>query len=91
MYHKKIIYDLGVEEVLFALDKQYRNEEEMEKWENKIIKMAQELILNGVECYMLLDDIAGFTGYRDAPCDKGVEIFKKLVSKKIKIEGETND
>jgi hypothetical protein len=88
---KKLLLDLGVEECLFALDKQYETEEERVDWKNKIVKMAQELIENDVECYMLLDELEGLINYRDAPTDKGMEIFKQLVNKKIKIERISND
>lgn len=91
LVQKKLLADIGVESILFCLDKQYQTEEEKELWKNKVYKMALELVENGIECYMLLDDIEGLTGYKDSPLDCGKEIFLKLVQNKMKIEGDTNE
>ena len=91
LMQSKILLELGIKECLFCMDKQYKTIEEMEIWKTKVFKLALELVRNGVECYLLLDDIEGLTEYRDAPSDKGIEIFKELVRNKIKIEGDSND
>lgn len=90
LYQKKLLIDLDVKECLFALDKQYQTIEEMNMWRDKIIKMASDLIQNGVECYMLLDDIQGLIGYKDSPVDCGKEIFEKLIKNKIRIEDKNS-
>lgn len=91
LYQKKLLIDLGVEEILFALDKQYETEEEMEEWKNKITHMAQDLIESNVRCFMILDNINGLLDYKDAPTDKGKDVFDELVKNKIEIERIADD
>lgn len=85
LYQTKLLLELDIEKCIFALDKQYKTEEEKELWKIKVFKLASKLVQNGVECYMLLDEIEGLLEYKDAPTDKDKEIFMKLIQNKIKI------
>ncbi|MGL4801889.1 MAG: hypothetical protein ACRC18_06460 [Cetobacterium sp.] len=89
-YHKRILLELGVEEVLICFDKQYQDDIQLEHWKNKIYKSCKDLIECGVRVYSIYDDIEGLLEYKDSPLDKGDKVFKKLIKNKTRI-GEGNE
>ena len=78
-YHIEILRDLGVEEVILALDKEYKvigSKEEigyMAKLKKKIIDRLSPLFN-----VSLIWDVNGLLQYKDSPSDKGKEVFMNL-------------
>ena len=79
-----LIYDLEVEEVIIALDKQYKNTEdkEHEEYVKKVCKIANKLV-NYVNVYIIYctDDRLD---YKSSPTDHGKEILEQLMKEKIR-------
>lgn len=85
----KMLIDLGVEEVIMCLDKQYDCEQEEIEWSNKIKRMCQPLLDYGLEVTTTWDTLHnGLLDYKNAPTDKGLKVFKELVKNRIKITNE---
>ena len=84
---KKMLLNLGVEEIVLCLDRQYENEnsEEGRNWKNKIIKNLKNLT-DYCQCSLTWDtDENRLLEYKDAPIDRGREIFETLLKNRIKI------
>ena len=80
----KILLDLGVEEFILALDKQYSNEEEEKIWLKKIEKMVEPLLSVGVTVTRIWDSLyGGFLGHKDSPTDLGKDTYLKLVRDRV--------
>ena len=84
---KKILLDLGVQEIVLALDRQYENEdsEEGRDWKNKIIKNLKGLTDYCKVSYIWDVDENRLLEYKDSPIDKGKEVFEKLLKNRIQI------
>lgn len=79
----KILISLGVEEIVFAFDKQYENEQEELLWKIKIMKLAYRIPSN-VKVSVLWDSLEnGLLDYKDSPTDKGKEIYLELFNNRI--------
>lgn len=86
----KIILELGVREVIVALDKQFTtiDSEECIKW----AKMIKEKIVNRLAPYVkvsILWDTKNLLDYKDSPTDKGKEVLLQLMQDKL--YGETSN
>ena len=84
---KKMLLDLGVEEVVLSLDRQYKNEnsEEGINWKSKIIKNLKGL-KDYCRCSFVWDnDQDRLLEYKASPIDQGKEIFEKLLKNRIQI------
>ena len=86
----KIILELGVREVIVALDKQFTtiDSEECVKW----AKMIKEKIVNRLAPYVkvsILWDTKNLLDYKDSPTDKGKEVLLQLMQDKL--YGETSN
>jgi len=82
--HMKMLLDLGVEEFILGLDKQYSNEEEEVIWLKKIEKMVKPLLDVGVTVTRIWDNVeGGLLKHKDSPTDLGKEIYLKLVKSRI--------
>ena len=86
MEQKKILIDLGVNEITLAYDKQFKilNDEECLLWKEKIIKMTKDLI--GVVDINIIWDTNNLLDYKDSPSDKGKEVFEQLYKERIRLE-----
>ena len=84
---KKILLDLGVEEIIIALDRQYENESDEEGviWRNKILKMSENLLDYCRVSYIWDNDENRLLEYKDSPIDKDKYIFKKLLDERKNI------
>lgn len=79
----KILLLLGVEEIVFAFDKQYQNKEEELLWKCKIIKLAYR-IPESIKVSIIWDSLEdGLLDYKDSPTDKGKEIYLELFNDRI--------
>ena len=84
---KKMLLNLGVEEIVIALDRQYQdeNDEEGINWKNKIIKNLKGLKDYCDISYIWDNDKDKLLEYKDSPIDKGREIFEALLRNRIQI------
>ena len=84
---KKMLLNLGVEEIVLALDRQYENEdsEEGRDWRNKIIRNLKGLKDYCKVSYIWDNDKDRLLDYKDSPIDKGREIFESLLRNRIHI------
>lgn len=80
---QKILLDLGVEEIVISLDKQYEDEngEEGVIWKNKILKMCEGL--KGLCKVSYTWDSNNLLNYKDAAVDCGKNTFEKLIKDRI--------
>ena len=89
-YQMKMLLDLGVEEVILALDKDYQTYEEEIDYLKKIYKRfarkIQMLLDNNIKVTIIWDKVDGLLGYKDSPTDKGKYIYEKLVKNRIDIK-----
>lgn len=78
----QILRDLGVENIILALDKEFTNEEEEELYKTKINKgfISKLQPYFGIEIIWDTEDLLEF---KDSPLDKGKEVWEKLHSKRI--------
>jgi len=82
---KKMLIDLGVEEIIMCLDRQYEKEdsEEAEVWKNKIYKMTEDLLPYCRVSYTWDTDENQLLKYKDAPTDRGKKVFETLIQNRI--------
>lgn len=82
----EMILNLGVTEVVLALDKQYKENysEEYRAYQQKILKLAHKL--TGYVNVSVMWDKDGLLGYKDSPTDKGKEVYETLMRKRIPIK-----
>lgn len=81
-FQRDIILSLGVDEVIIGMDKQWSNNEEMEKWaiyiRDKIItKLAPYVVVS------VLWDTENLLQTKDSPTDRGIENLLYLMNNKI--------
>ncbi|MFY0897919.1 hypothetical protein Q3268_14360, partial [Clostridioides difficile] len=83
---KKILIDLGIEELIIAFDRQFKvkDDEEYVIWRDKIYKLVQDI--KDVVNISVIWDKYNLLGYKDSPSDKGKTIFEKLLKNRINIE-----
>lgn len=74
----EMILNLGVTEVILALDKEYETENSIlgQKMYEKLERMAKGL--NLYTKVSIIWDNKGLLGFKDSPSDKGVEVFAEL-------------
>lgn len=82
----KMLLDLGVEEIIIALDKQYKDfkDTEANDWFNKTMRNIEEL-LDHVKVSIIWD-FKNLLKYKDSPTDLGAEIFNKLLKDRVTID-----
>lgn len=81
-WHIQEILNLGIEEVVICLDREYRDvdSEECRTYQQRILRMCRSLV-NFVRVAVIVDK-DGLTGYKDSPVDKTQEIFEQLCDQK---------
>ncbi|HIH2836239.1 hypothetical protein SRD62_12815 [Clostridioides difficile] len=82
---KKILLDLGIEELIIAFDRQFKTkgDEEYIAWKNKISKLVQDI--KDVVSISVIWDEDNLLDYKDSPSDKGKKIFEKLLKNRVNI------
>lgn len=85
-YQMKMLLDLGVEEFILCLDKQYNTKSEELLWRKKIERIAKPLMEYGALVTTVWDNLDnGELKHKDSPTDRGIKVFKKLVKTREKI------
>ncbi len=92
-WQKDEILKLGVEEVFIAFDK-FRDKKENESdvvyethlnnYKNKLLRIAN-MFTPYAKTYVIYDDF-NLLSEKDAPCDKGKEVFEQLMKRKYEIK-----
>ena len=74
----QLLIDLGVEECIVAIDKEYdiMDSEEFNEYKNKVLKIAK--FLKGFMRVSVMYDKENLLDKKDSPIDKGEDIFYKL-------------
>lgn len=94
-YKIAMLKKYGVKTFIFALDKEYPDEESYYKYMNKICSVADIIKKNIVDskCYIMQDLSLKdrILKQKEAPTDRGKEIFYKLYKMKKEIKRETID
>ena len=80
----KILLSLNIDNVVLALDKEWSNNEEEEFYKQKIKSGFIDKLLPYFRVQIMWDT-DDLLDYKDAPTDKGIEVFKKLWNNKIHI------
>lgn len=82
----QLLLDLGVEEIIFAFDKQYNSEISEQIWKMKM-KRILEKINNQVSVTFIWDNISnGLLNFKDSPVDQGKHVFEHLLKNRISLE-----
>ena len=85
---RDMLLDLGIENVILAFDKQYKDSKSTEAMSYaKKIKKLGSLFINYCNVYTLWDT-GDLLEYKDSPIDKGVNTLHKLMKNKIEITME---
>lgn len=84
-YQIQLLLDCGVEEIVIAFDRQFQaiDDEEFKHLTGNLTKI-NERYKNYVDISFVFDKKM-ITGYKDAPIDKGPEVFMELWKKRIKL------
>ena len=90
-FQAKMLLDLGVEEFIFALDKEYETIEDESIYLKKIYKKVKILLDNNIKVTLIWDEINGLLGYKDSPTDKGKTAYEKLVKNRKDIREIINE
>ena len=83
-YQVQMLLDLGVEEVIIGLDRQYKEvgDDEYYRWSEHIRKRLVSKLAPYFRVYILWDT-KGYLQYKDSPTDRGKDILLKLMDDKI--------
>ena len=90
-FQAKMLLHLGVEEFIFALDKEYETIEDESIYLKKIYKKVKILLDNNIKVTLIWDEINGLLGYKDSPTDKGKATYEKLVKNRKDIREIINE
>ena len=84
---KKMLLNLEPQEIVLALDRQYKSEDSEEgiNWKNKIIKNLKNLTPYCDVSYIWDNDQDRLLDYKDSPIDKGRKVFETLLRNRIRI------
>lgn len=85
-----LVKNLGVKEIIIAYDKEFENfaSKECENYYKKLKKLCQKYV-NYCDFYFLFD-FNNLLEIKDAPIDKGKEIFEKIMKNKVQVKAEND-
>ena len=84
-YQVNLLLDLGVEEIIIAYDKQFKEvgDEEWQRWTKKLTSFHDKYGAKVQISYIF--DKEKLLQYKDSPIDRGMDIFLKLFKERIRI------
>lgn len=82
-YQANLLRELGAEELIVALDKEYQNEHEYKTYLKVLVKKFQKFQSFFTITFVLDDFNSSLLGYKDSPSDHGKETFEKLLRRRI--------
>ncbi len=74
----KKLMELDINEVVVALDKDYKDQAGYNLRATMLVKMFSRLLLR-FNVSVIFDDVDGLLGYKDSPTDRGKDVFLKLM------------
>lgn len=83
-FQLELLKSLDVKEVIYSLDK-----ENNENWLKKIDKIYKKTALL-FDVY-IVDDTEGLLELKDSPCDKGKDVFDRLIKNRVEYSLKIND
>ncbi len=91
IHHLKILEELGVEEIIFAYDRQYHeaNKEDAEyvALVNKLTRLHNRFSSETMTVSFMMD-FGNSLDYKDSPIDKGLVVFNELFQNRFTLEKE---
>ena len=83
----KLLTDLGVEEIIIAFDKQFKEpgDAEWKRWTKKLTEIHRKYS-GFVKISFMFDKEGNLLGYKDSPIDKGREVFEYLYENRITLD-----
>lgn len=85
-----LLQELGVEEIIFAFDKQYNSIISEQIWMMKMKKILSK-IPTDIKVSFIWDKLDGYLEYKDSPVDKGKDVFEILLKDRISISLEEDN
>lgn len=84
-YQVNLLLDLGVEEIIIAYDKQFKEigDEEWQRWTKKLTSFHDKYGAKVQISYIF--DKEKLLQYKDSPIDRGVDIFLTLFKERVRI------
>ena len=83
---RRMLIDLGVNELVLGFDREFtggRESEDTKEYEQKLLRVVNPLIpFINVSVIM---DYNGLTALKDAPTDRGREIFEELYHQRVRL------
>lgn len=88
LYQFNLLLTLGVDEIIFAFDKQYQNigDKEYKQWIKKLSSLSQKF-RNYCKVSFIFD-IDNLLEYKMSPIDNGIEIFLQLFKRRLDADGK---
>ena len=81
-YQANLLRKLGTEELIVALDKEYKNEHEYNTYLKVLTKKFEKFQSFFTITFVLDDFNSSLLGYKDSPSDHGKEVFEKLLRRR---------
>ncbi len=84
-YQVELLLSLGVEEIIIAYDKQFKEigDEEWQRWTKKLTSFHDKYG-NMVQISYMFDK-NNLLGYKDSPIDRGPEVFTQLFKERVRL------
>lgn len=90
----KILESLGVQEIIFAYDRQYKkadgSDSEYKRLAQKLSRIHKRFASEKVTISFMMDN-ENLLDYKDSPIDKGLDVFKKLFEQRFTLELEEKE
>lgn len=94
IHHLKILEEMGVNEIVFAYDRQYRvadgTDSEYKMLAEKLQRFHKRFASKEMTISFMMDT-ENLLDYKDSPIDKGLDIFNKLFENRFTLELEENE
>lgn len=86
-YQFKILQSLGVEEIVIAFDKQFKEpgDKEWKQWTKKLTNLHQKYG-KYIKISFMFDKDNNLLGYKDSPIDGGKDVFLKMFNSRITLD-----
>lgn len=81
-YQAGLLRQLGVEEIIVALDKEYQDERSYQTYLKVLVKKFKKFQSFFTISFILDDFDSSLLGYKDSPSDHGKETFEKLLRRR---------
>lgn len=82
-----LVKKLGVNEIILCFDKEYKDlrDPKSKTYRQKLIDKCSKY--TGLANFYYVFDEHNLINEKDSPIDRGVEVYEKLIAKKIKVKG----